>query len=55
MLTTILKISAITLTIGAVSLTAVAGAYAAPKGQPAISAAEKAWLDRASQNADGGA
>jgi len=55
MLTTILKVSALALTIGAVSLTPVAGAYAAARGQPAISAAEKAWFDRASQNADGGA
>ncbi|HYS48031.1 MAG TPA: hypothetical protein VEM36_04545 [Xanthobacteraceae bacterium] len=55
MSTKILKISALALAIGAASLAPVASAYAAPKGQPAISAAEKAWMDRASQNADGGA
>jgi hypothetical protein len=54
MLTSILKVSALALTLGAASLAPVA-AYAAPKGQPAISAAEKAWMDRASQNVDGGA
>jgi hypothetical protein len=55
MFTKILKVSALAATIGATSLAFVAGAAAAPKGQPAVSAAEKAWMDRASQNADGGA
>jgi hypothetical protein len=50
----ILKRSAATLVIGAASFVFMADAYAAPAGQSGVSQFEQAWMDRASQNGNGG-